>query len=133
MRTQVALQIRAGQLLITANLWPLTTHICHIMIIVASGFSKKSCFIIFRSCHAQMLFKTGVVRNVTIFSGKHLCLSLILVKFQVLQPATLFQPCPKRDFKTSVFLKILRNFYKQLFLYNTSGGCFCQFDKVTVQ
>ena len=36
------LQIRAGQQSITANLWPLTTHIYHVMIIVANGFSKKS-------------------------------------------------------------------------------------------
>ena len=36
-----ALQIRAGQWTITANLWPLTTHIYHVMIIVTSGFSMK--------------------------------------------------------------------------------------------
>ena len=37
-----ALQIRASQWSIAANLWPLTTHIYHIMIIVTGGFSKKS-------------------------------------------------------------------------------------------
>ena len=37
-----ALQIRAGQWAITANLWPLTAHIYHVMIIVTSAFSKKS-------------------------------------------------------------------------------------------
>ena len=37
-----ALQIRAGQRLITANLRPLTAHIYHLMIIVNGGFSKKS-------------------------------------------------------------------------------------------
>ena len=36
------LQVRAGQWSITANLWPLTTHIYHVMIIVTGGFSKKS-------------------------------------------------------------------------------------------
>ena len=36
------LQIRAGQQPITANLWPLTDHIYHVMIIVTGGFSKKS-------------------------------------------------------------------------------------------
>ena len=40
--TVSALQIRAGQWSITANLWPLTTHIYHVMIIVTGGFSKKS-------------------------------------------------------------------------------------------
>ena len=63
----------------------------------------------------QMFFKTGVSRNVTIFRGKHLCWSLFLIKLQALRPETLFQPCPKRDFNTSVFLKILQKFYKQLF------------------
>ena len=35
------LQIRAGQQPITTNLWPLTSHIYHVMIIVISSFSKK--------------------------------------------------------------------------------------------
>ena len=37
-----ALQIRANQLSITANLRPLTANIYHVMIIVTSDFSKKS-------------------------------------------------------------------------------------------
>ena len=39
-----ALQIRASQQSITANLPPLTAHIYHVMIIVTSDFSKKSFF-----------------------------------------------------------------------------------------
>ena len=74
------LEIRAGQRSITANLWPLTTHIFHVMIIVTGGFFKKS-FFIFRSSHTQMFFKTGVSRNVTTFTGKHLCWSLFLINF----------------------------------------------------
>ena len=42
-----ALQIRANQWSITANLWPLTAHIYHVMIIVTSGFSKKSIYYYF--------------------------------------------------------------------------------------
>ena len=38
----LALQIRAGQQSTTTNLWPLTAHIYHTMIIVTGGFSKKS-------------------------------------------------------------------------------------------
>ena len=38
----IVLQIRAGQQLITANLWPLTVNFYHVMIIVTSVFSKKS-------------------------------------------------------------------------------------------
>ena len=40
-----ALQIRTGQLSITANPQPLTAHIYHLMIMVTGGFSKKSFFI----------------------------------------------------------------------------------------
>ena len=66
-----ALQIRAGQRSITTNLWPMTTHIYHVMIIVTSGISKKSFFIIiFRNSLTQMFFKAGVIRNFAIFTGK---------------------------------------------------------------
>ena len=52
-----------------------------ILIIVTGGFSKKS-FIIFRSSCTQMFFKTGVVRNVAIFTGKHFFFwSLFLINF----------------------------------------------------
>ena len=37
-----ALRIRTNQPSITANFWPFTAHIHHVMIIVTSGFSKKS-------------------------------------------------------------------------------------------
>ena len=109
------LQIRAGQRSITANLWPLTAHIFHVMIIVTGGFFKKSFFIIFRSRHTQMFFKTGVSRNVATFTEKHLCWSLFLIKLQVLWPATSFQPRPKSDFSTIVSLRILWNFYETAF------------------
>ena len=36
-----ALQIKAGQRSITANLWPLTAHTYHLMIIVTGSFSKN--------------------------------------------------------------------------------------------
>ena len=77
---KVVLQIRAGQRSITANLWPLTTHIYQVMIIVTGDFSNKYFFIIFISHRTQMFFKTAVVRNVAIFIGKHLCWSSILIK-----------------------------------------------------
>ena len=40
------LQIRTGQRSITANIWPLTAYIYHVMIFVTGGFSKK-CFLSF--------------------------------------------------------------------------------------
>ena len=92
------LQLRAGPRSTTTNLWSLTTHIHHVMIIVTSGFSKKSFFIInFRGSRMQMSSKTDIIRNFAIFTGKQLCWSLFLIRLQALWPATLYQPCPKRD------------------------------------
>ena len=45
--TTAALQIRAGHRSINVNLWPLTVHIYHVMIIVIGGFSKKSFLLLF--------------------------------------------------------------------------------------
>ena len=44
-----ALQIRAGKCSITANLWPLTAYIYHVMIIniKTGGFSKKFFLLLF--------------------------------------------------------------------------------------
>ena len=76
-----ALQIRASQQSITASLWPLTAHSYHVMIIVTHGFSKKSFFIIIcRSSSTQLFFKTSIIRNFAIFTGKHLSWSLFLIK-----------------------------------------------------
>ena len=117
MLSNTVLQIRASQQSINANIWPLTAHIYHVMITVTSDFSKKSFFIIiFRSSCLQMFFKRGVIRNYAIFTEKHLCWSLFLIKLETLWPAVLFQLWPKRDFNTDVLLWILQNFYEQHFL-----------------
>ena len=42
-----ALQTRTGHWLITANLWSLTAHIYHVMIIVNGGLSKKYLWLLF--------------------------------------------------------------------------------------
>ena len=51
-----------------------------------------------RSSRSQMFFKISVLKNFALFTGKHLCWSLFLIKRE-----------------TGVFLWILRNFYEQLF------------------
>ena len=51
-----------------------------------------------RSC-SQMFFKITVLKNFKIFTGKHLCWSLFLIKFQSWWPATLL----KRNSNTGVF------------------------------
>ena len=50
----------------------------------------------------QMFFLIGALKNFAIFTGKHLCWSLFLIK---LRPAILL----KRDFNTGVFRPILQN------------------------
>ena len=47
-----------------------------------------------------MFLKIGVLRNFAIITGKHLCWSLLLIKLQALQPATLF----KTDLNNCAFL-----------------------------
>ena len=81
-------------------------------------------FIIFRSSCMQMFFKTGFARNFAIFTGKHLCWSLFLIKENFISTFS------QRDFNTGDFcpVKIVK-FFEHLFLWSISGGCFCQFDK----
>ena len=69
----------------------------HVMIIVTGGFSNKFFIIITFGSSSTHIFKTGVIRNVAMLTGKHLCWSLFVIKLQVLWPATLFQLCLKRD------------------------------------
>ena len=57
------------------------------------------------SC-SQMFFKLGFLKSFSMFTLKHLCLSLILMTLQGYRPPTLLQ----RDSNTVVFLWVLRNF-----------------------
>ena len=61
----------------------------------------------------QMFFKIGIFKNFAIFTGKHLCWSLFLIK--AFRPVILL----KRDSNTGIFLRIIRNFKKELFFYIT--------------
>ena len=61
----------------------------------------------FRSIRSQKLFQIDVLKNFTIFTGKHLCWSLFL------------SSCTPECSNTSVFLWILRSFYKRLFFCRT--------------
>ena len=108
------LQIKASQQSITTNLWLLIAHICHVMIIVTGGFSKKSFFIII----FQKQPYTDVLQNGCYQKICNICR-------KTLWPATLFQPCPKRDFNTGVFpYIILQNIYKQLFYRTPPAAAF---------
>ena len=59
-----------------------------------------------RSSQERCSVKKGVLKNFANFTGKHLCWSLFLIKFQAFNPGTLL----KRDSNTGVFLWSFRNF-----------------------
>ena len=58
-----------------------------------------------------MFIKICVIKSFAIFTGKHLCWSLCLIKLQACRPATLL----KGDSYTGVFFWKLRNFWENLF------------------
>ena len=64
-----------------------------------------------RSSRSQKFFKIGVLKNFAIFTGKHLCWSLFLIKLQVWNPVTSL----KRDSNTVVFLWYCEIFKKGFF------------------
>ena len=70
--------------------------------------------------------KKGILRNVTKFTGKHLCQGPFFNKFAGLRPATLF----KRKLLHSCFPGNFAKFSRTPFLQNTSGQlllCFMEF------
>ena len=64
-----------------------------------------------KSSRWQMFFKIRVLKNVAIFTGKHLCWSLFLMT-------------SKKNYNTGVFLWILRNFKEYLFYRTPRDDCF---------
>ena len=56
-----------------------------------------------RSNLSQMLIRIGILKNFTIFTGKHSCWGLVLIKLN--RPAALL----KRDCNTDVFLWIMQH------------------------
>ena len=89
-----------------------------------------------------MLFKIGVLKNFGILAGKHLCWSLLLIKFQALYPLKKLenQVCKVCNFKVvkpyedcnfnknrlqrRCFLVNISKFLRTAFLETTSCGCF---------
>ena len=114
------LQIRAGQWLIATNLWPLTTHPYYVMIIVNSGFSKKFFFIIFKTAICKC-FSKQVLWEILQYSQENICVNKLYFNLAPKETSTQLIPVE--------IAKVLRT----TFLWNTSSGCFCQFDKVPVQ
>ena len=80
--------------------------------------------------------RKGILRNLTKFTGKHLCQSIFLNKVAGIRPATLLKKRPWHRCFPVNFVKFLRtpffteylwillNFSEHLFLQNTFDGCF---------
>ena len=66
------------------------------------------------SSHSQMLFKIGVLKDFAVFTGKHMCLSLFLIKLQAFGPATILNETPKQVFSCE-YCEIVKN----SFVYRT--------------
>ena len=66
------------------------------------------------------------IRNFKIYTGKDLCWSLFLIKFQVFS----LQFYQKRDSDTGVFLG---NYYEHVFLSNTSGRLLLEEPKILLK
>ena len=86
-----------------ANLWMVFILFCfwenilfnsHLLVMLLAHVAKHS------NNHSQMFSKTGVFKNFAIFTGKNLCSSHFLVKFQAWRPAFYL----KRDSNAGVFL-----------------------------
>ena len=60
----------------------------------------------FRTSRSQMLFTISVLKNFAIFTEKHMCWNLFLIKLQSSRPATLL----RKHSDKGVFLWILQNF-----------------------
>ena len=65
-----------------------------------------------KSSRLQMFCKIGSTKKSAIFTGKHLCWGLFLIKLQT----------PTQT-PTEVFPVDIAKFLRIVFLYNTSGGC----------
>ena len=79
---------RTGQQSITTNLLPLAAHIYHVMIIVTSGFSRKS-FLLFSEAAVGRCFSKQVLLEMLQYSQENRCWSFFLIKLQFLQPYSL--------------------------------------------
>ena len=78
------------------------------------------CLAGFRSSHRRCSVRKGVLRNLTKFTGTHLCQSLFFNKVAALKPAALL----KRRLWHRRFPVNFAKFLRTLFLQNISGRLF---------
>ena len=74
---------------------------------------------IFRSSHQRCSIKKAILKYFVIFTGKHLCRGLLLIKLKAIRCVALL----KRDSNTDIFLHILWNLEEDLFWRTLVNGC----------
>ena len=67
-----------------------------------------------------MFFKISVLKNFTIFAGKHLCWSYFLIKLQAWRSAILLKRLQHRCFLVNIV-----TFLEHLFWRTSANGCLC--------
>ena len=72
------------------------------VMIICRGYGRD------KSSHLQMFFKLGVLKYFAIFTGKHTCWSLCLIKLQALKPATYIKNRLQHRSKSVNIAKLLR-------------------------
>ena len=77
----------------------------------------------YRSSHQKCSIKRAVLKNFSIFTGKHLCRSRFLLKLWAFRPATL----SKRNSNTGVFLWILWYFWEHPLWKTPMNNCFWRY------
>ena len=93
----------------------------HVMITVTGGFSKKFFMLISETTVCSCSSKQ-VLLEILQYSQENICVVVSFTAFNFISNLS------KKRLQNRWFLWKLQNFYKQLFWWNTSGGCFCQFD-----
>ena len=82
--------------------------------------SKSKVNTLFKCSHRRCSIKKAFLRNFAIFTGKHLCRSLFLIKLQVFRSPTLLT----RDSRQLLSCEYCEIFIKYLFWETSTNGCF---------
>ena len=76
-----------------------------------------------RSSHQRCSIEKAVFKNFAIFTGKHLCWSLLLIDLQVLKPLNLLKGECCKIFKNTILMKICEQLLLQFLLLTGNISC----------
>ena len=124
-----ALQIRTDQRSSAVNLWPLTVHIYQVMII-DRWFFKEVFFYHFQKQRYADVPQNSCYQEICNIHRKTSLLQSLFSKVAFLTAFNLISTLSQKRLQHRCFPVNIAKFYEQLFLQNTSGDCFCQFDEV---